>query len=60
MKEITISVGRYKDLLKAELELSMLECGGVDNWQWYGESLNPEGEKSYWELCEEIDEEYPE
>jgi hypothetical protein len=34
---------RLKDLLKCEEKILRLNCGGVDNWQWYGESLNPEG-----------------
>lgn len=40
------------DELKAELEKSnffiqCLEAGGVDNWEWYSESLQP-----YWEKYE--------
>lgn len=27
------------DLLRADLRLTALESGGVDNWEWYGESL---------------------
>lgn len=27
-------------LLKAEAILNALEAGGVDNWDWYGESIN--------------------
>lgn len=54
---VKISKSRYKALLKAEIKLDMLEAGGVDNWEWYGESLNPDGGKSYSDLCEELDEE---
>jgi hypothetical protein len=36
---ITISKDEYFNLKAAELELSMLEAGGVDNWDWYSESL---------------------
>lgn len=42
-----ITKEEYYRLKKAELELNLLEIGGVDNWEWYGESLNPEGEESF-------------
>ena len=29
-----------EELLTAKYELSALHRGGVDNWTWYGESLN--------------------
>ena len=41
---ITISRERYIKLLLAEEVLSRLEAGGVDNWDWYGDALNPEDE----------------
>lgn len=28
-----------KDLLYDSLKLQALECGGVDSWSWYGESI---------------------
>lgn len=28
-----------KDLLYDSLKLQALECGGVDNWSWYGDSI---------------------
>ncbi len=28
-----------KDLLYDSLTLQALECGGVDNWDWYGASI---------------------
>ena len=28
-----------KDLLYDSLKLQALECGGVDNWSWYGDSV---------------------
>jgi hypothetical protein len=46
---------RLVDLLKAETELLLLESGGVDNWSWYSESLNPEGEEDYFERMDNID-----
>ena len=30
---------KTKQNLLDELKLELLEIGGVDNWQWYGESL---------------------
>jgi hypothetical protein len=44
MDTITISKDEYFNLKKAQLELNLLEIGGVDNWEWYGDSLNPDGE----------------
>lgn len=35
----TIDDKEYARLLKAERKLSALEAGGVDNWEWYSESL---------------------
>ena len=37
---ITISKERMKNLLAAEMKLYALECGGVDNWTWYGYSID--------------------
>lgn len=31
---------RLRELLEAEARLAALEWGGVDNWEWYGESLS--------------------
>jgi len=36
---MNISEKRVKELLKKERKLQALEAGGVDNWEWYGESL---------------------
>lgn len=36
---VTISLERYNELLKSEDKLTALEDGGVDNWDWYDESL---------------------
>lgn len=38
--EETISAEKYKELLERDKMLSALEAGGVDNWEWYGESLS--------------------
>lgn len=37
---MTISNKRLKELERAERKLQALEAGGVDNWEWYGESLS--------------------
>jgi hypothetical protein len=36
----TISKEEYEELLDRDRKLSALEAGGVDNWEWYGESLS--------------------
>ena len=38
---ITITKKLYLKLRIASEELKRLEYGGVDNWDWYKESLNP-------------------
>ena len=37
---IAISAKEYRELLADSMRMRALECGGVDNWDWYGESLN--------------------
>jgi hypothetical protein len=49
-----ITKEEYYHLKCAELKLDMLEAGGVDNWDWYGESLNPGGGRSFSDLCDEL------
>lgn len=39
MTETTITHKRLAELLKAEATLSALERGGVDAWDWYGDSM---------------------
>jgi hypothetical protein len=36
---ISIPIERYKELIKSERILGLLKAGGVDNWEWYSESL---------------------
>lgn len=36
----TISKEEYEELLERDRKLSALEAGGVDNWEWYDESLS--------------------
>lgn len=35
-----LPLARYNELLRAEKILNALYAGGVDNWEWYGESLS--------------------
>lgn len=44
---VTITKDEYFRLCVDAEKLKRLECGGVDNWNWYGESLNPDGEPSF-------------
>jgi hypothetical protein len=40
---ITISLKEYNSLKDDSFKLSCLEAGGVDNWEWYHESLQENG-----------------
>lgn len=51
---ITISKEEYFNLKCSDLKLMLLEQGGVDNWDWYGDSLNPDGEPSFLELKKDL------
>lgn len=44
-----------RNLLIDQERLCRLEEGGVDNWEWYGEALNPEGEVDLDEFDLELD-----
>lgn len=44
--KVSVSMKRLAELLMAEEKLSRLEAGGVDAWDWYGDSLNPAGDES--------------
>jgi hypothetical protein len=37
--DIKISTKRLKELEDSAAKLAALEAGGVDNWEWYNESL---------------------
>ncbi len=39
VKTVTISEKEYRELLKDSDTLAKLHAGGVDNWEWYSESL---------------------
>ena len=36
---VKIDKKELRELLEAYYKLQALECGGVDNWEWYGASL---------------------
>lgn len=36
---IQVEESRLAELLREEWKLQALEAGGVDNWEWYNESL---------------------
>jgi len=60
MKYYQISEINLKELLLAAHTLNALECGGVDNWTWYSESLGDYLEmhgKSYENLEEVVEDE---
>lgn len=40
---VTISKKEHDRLQDRDFKLRCLENGGVDNWEWYGDSLEP-----YW------------
>ena len=40
-----IPMEEYVELIKAKVRLELLEAGGVDNWDWFDESLKDLDEK---------------
>lgn len=40
MKYYIVEENLLKELWINDLKLAALENGGVDNWEWYGESIN--------------------
>lgn len=40
---VTITKKEYDELFKAAQTLAALEAGGVDNWEWYYDSLKDTG-----------------
>ena len=57
MHDVTIPIERYRNLIKDEYWRQCLESGGIDNWNWYSESLHCEDydDISYWDFEEEVD-----
>lgn len=50
MKVVIIPKEELASLLRDSDKLHRLECGGVDNWEWYSEALNDEKDLSYDEI----------
>ena len=50
MKVVIIPKEELASLLRDSDKLHRLECGGVDNWEWYNEALNDEEDLSYDEI----------
>jgi len=40
---VTITKAEYESLLDDSKWRDCLECGGVDNWEWYYDSLRDNG-----------------
>lgn len=55
--KVEISKERLAKLLRDEKELQLLENGGVDNWDWYGDSLNPDEGVTYDDIMNMSDDE---
>ena len=53
---ITIPTTLYQQLLKDQQILDALRAGGVDNWEWYGDSLRDAGLMYFDDEDEEEDE----
>ena len=47
-KIVFLTTEEYQALKRRDLMLSAFEAGGVDNWDWYSESL-----KDFWKEEEE-------
>ena len=41
MSTVTISAEHYLSLTRSELVLEALEAGGVENWEWYSDVVDP-------------------
>ena len=39
MRIFLVNEKELQELLKAYCQFQALECGGVDNWEWYGEAM---------------------
>lgn len=51
---IEITKKEYFEAKCAEIKMNMLEIWGVDNWDGYGEALNPDEGKCYSDLRDEL------
>jgi hypothetical protein len=57
-KLVQVKISTWTDFLKLREWKKRMINGRIDNWGNYEESLNPKGEKSYEDFCDEIDEGY--
>ena len=46
-KYVEVTLGQYLRLRVCEKKLRLLEAGGVDNWEWYGEAMEGFDEEAY-------------
>lgn len=44
---ITIDLDRYTYLCVTDMKMDLLDQGGVDNWGYYGDALNPDDEPTF-------------
>lgn len=51
---INITKQEYYALKCSQLKLDLLSCAGVDNWDWYGDALNPDEGESFSQQCDTI------
>lgn len=54
MKAVIIPKNVLASLLRDSDKLNRLECGGVDNWDWYDESLNNDNEDPSYEKIQDM------
>lgn len=45
--KVEISKERLAELIREKQRLTLLENGGVDNWEWYWDSINPDDGITY-------------
>lgn len=60
--KVAIDIHELAELKRKAYKLALLECYGVDNWNWYEDALNNIGDydddiESYYDFCERSDEE---
>lgn len=55
-KAYVVYENQLRELIHDSLKLMALENGGVDNWEWYGDSLNDflnnNGEEDFYKMAE--------
>ena len=54
MKAVIIPKNELASLLRDSDKLNRLECGGVDNWDWYDESLNNDNKDPSYEKIQDM------